>query len=162
MDMILPLPQFFQQAQGEGKDRVPAHLHKQEHWGSLCKRHNGHMNEVATMAEREAIHGPRSMHRHLPKLLSQAADDRDQFKAKNMDRSMDQLGAPSTNYFLRRPTDSLLASWLGWTSSILEGPVVHFHKNEHLLRMRMALPSMPSAPWPASQSKADGMPDRQA
>lgn len=57
--------------------------------------------------------------------------------------------------------DSLLAHWLGWTPSILEGPVVHFHKNGHLLWKRMALPSMPSARWPAPQPKAFGMPDPQ-
>lgn len=56
------------------------------------------MDEVATMAEREAMHGPKNIDSHLPKLIHlmlfpnvQTAVNRDQFKAKSADINMDQL-----------------------------------------------------------------------
>lgn len=124
---------------GEGRGRIPIHLHKQECWASLCHLHDGYMNKVATMAERETMHRPNSADSHLPKLIPlmlllnvQTASNRDQFKAPSIDISMDQLWAPSMDCFLRRPTGNLVASWLCWASSILEGFLVHFHRNKHL------------------------------
>lgn len=42
-------------------------------------------------------------------------------RSPRMDISTDQLWAPSTDHFSRRPTGNLVARWLGWASSVLEG-----------------------------------------
>ena len=66
-----PLPSIIlPTGKGEGRGGIPAHLHKQECWANLCRHHQGHVNKVATMAEREAKHEYDRTDSHLPKLIS--------------------------------------------------------------------------------------------
>lgn len=72
---------------------------------------------------------------------------------------MDQLWAPSTDHFLR-PTGNLVASWLGWASSMLKGLWFISTGINIYSAYGIAIPTL--RPQPALLSRSYRMPDPQA